>query len=160
MQHSPAGALKVQIKAVPHPIGRGPFKGLGAARHHIVEQQTRSISVADRLQTKMLRAVHLEHPALMIEQQAQGRILAGLRCTVLRQRVLSAARKAPKRLATQVQNCRLDWADKVSGRLGTVMPPGSLSTGKMLLRVAAGRLTVTVNTPALYTAVCEMLAVC
>ena len=66
------------------------------------------VCAADRLHTETLSAVHLQHPPLMVEQQVQGCVLAGLRGTVFRQRVLSAARETPKRLATQVQNCRLD----------------------------------------------------
>lgn len=62
---------------------------------------------------------------------------------------MSAAQQAPEQTLAGNQNCRLDWAVNVVGRLGTLMLPGSTSTGRTVLSADDGRLTVTVKTPAL-----------
>ena len=145
-QHVQARPLKVQIKAVPGPVCRHTFKGLGAARHQIVQQQTRRSFTCSQPQAKALQTMGVNHPPLRIEHQLYARIGSPLQAWGFGRLLAEAAEQAPEESFTVNQNFILDVTVKELGRSGTVIVP-NLSTGMMLRNATDGRLTVAVSTP-------------
>ena len=139
-----AADLKHEVQALPLPIPGRAFQCQRAARHQIIDQQARRTTAHRHGQP-----MQLQHMAVLIEPQLNARVHTQGRRIRQRNGLVCPPQQPPQQALAADQNCRLDWAVNVVGKLGTVMSPGSTSTGMMALNAEAGRLTVTVSTPPL-----------
>lgn len=76
------------------------------------------------------RAAQLNHPTLVIQMQLQTDALHARRVSAGRGLLRLTIEQAPEELVSGTQNCRLDWAVRVAGRLGTEPIPGNTRNGR------------------------------
>lgn len=130
MQRLFAEAEKIQVQALSLPLGGCTFDRQGAMGHEVIEQM-RCLRAGHLLRQQMpQRAGQLNHPAFVIQMQLQTDTLHARRVSTGRGLLRLAIEQAPEEFVPGTQNCRLERAVRVAGRLGTEPIPGSTRNGR------------------------------
>src|SRR3990167_7861014 len=145
VQWVPADAVKVQVEDLALPVGGDTFDDQAAVGHQVIEQRWCLCGEPLRGERMAQWAGQVQHPAFAIQVhlQADTRHAQGVRRNLRWWRL--AVEQAPEEFFPGIQNCRLELAERVVGRLGTAPMPGSTRNGSTWLSLVVGESMLTLS---------------